>query len=130
MKRLLLVEDQIKDLKNAAEVAESLGIENVETCRTVNAALSFLERGIRGESPLPDGIILDLDLGLESGFELLRLWHGTPQLAKIPVMIWSIVEEQREVCQLFKVDSFVSKWDGMAAFREALSQLGSVPRPA
>lgn len=130
MKRLLLVEDQAKDARNAAEAAESLGIEKIDACNTVRGALSYLERGLSGNGPLPDGIVLDLDLGLESGFELLRFWHGTPELSRIPVMIWSIVEEQREVCQLFKVDLFVSKWDGVPAFRQALSQLLALSHPA
>lgn len=127
MKRLLLVEDQAKDAISASTVAQSLGIGDVEACKTVRNALLSLEKGISGDGPLPDGIVLDLDLGTESGYELLRFWHTTPQLSRIPVMIWSVVEEQREVCELFKVNSFVSKWEGMGAFRQALSQL--IPPP-
>jgi hypothetical protein len=41
------------------------------------------------------------------------------------MMIWSVVEEQRELCTLFKVTSFVSKWQGIPTFREALRQLVS-----
>lgn len=123
MKKLLLIEDQPKDTRAAADVAESLGVENVEACKTVYSALSSLESGLSGQSALPDGIVLDLDLGLESGFELLRYWHRTPQLSKIPVIVWSVVEGQREICELFKVKSFVSKWEGMDAFRHALGQI-------
>jgi hypothetical protein len=61
MTRLLLIEDQIKDLKNAAEAAESLGIENIEACNTVHKAISYLEDGLSGNGPLPDGIVLDLE---------------------------------------------------------------------
>ncbi len=125
MKRLLLVEDQTKDARAAADVAESLGVENVEACKTVYGALSSLEKGLSGETSLPDGIVLDLDLGLESGFELLRYWHKTPRLSKIPLIVWSVTEEQSEVCQLFKVNSFVSKWQGIDAFRQALGELVS-----
>jgi CheY-like chemotaxis protein len=125
MKRLLLVEDQTKDARTAADVAESLGVENVEACKTVYGALSSLEKGLSGETSLPDGIVLDLDLGLESGFELLRYWHKTPRLSKIPLIVWSVTEEQSEVCQLFKVNSFVSKWQGIDAFRQALGELVS-----
>jgi CheY-like chemotaxis protein len=123
MKRLLLVEDQAKDLMTAANVAESLGIGHVEACKTVDKARLSLEKGMSGDGSLPDGIVLDLDLGMESGFELLRYWRATPALARIPVMIWSVVEEQREVCELFRVNSFVSKCDGTGAFRQALEQL-------
>lgn len=127
MKRLLLVEDQNKDAMSAATVAESLGIGDVEACNTIRRAMLSLEKGMSGDGPLPDAIVLDLDLGVESGYELLRYWHRTPELSRIPVMIWSVVEEQREVCELFRVNSFVSKWEGMGAFRQALSELISAP---
>jgi len=130
MKRLLLVEDQVKDARSAAEIATSLGFENVEAFKTTHGALSYLEKGLKGEGPLPDGIVLDLDLGLESGFELLRYRHSTPQLSGIPVIVWSVIEHQREVCDLFKVDSFVSKWEGAGAFRQALEKLVASPQTA
>jgi CheY-like chemotaxis protein len=106
-------------------IAESLGIQDIQAKDTISGARAYLERGLKGETPLPDAIVLDLDLGVESGFELLRIWHSTPRLAGIPIMIWSVVEEHRELCQLFKVNSFVSKWQGVGAFREALGQLVS-----
>lgn len=123
MKKLLLIEDQPKDVRAAADVAVSLGIEDVEGCKTVYSALQALEQGLSGKTALPDAIVLDLDLGLESGFELLRHWHRTPELSKIPVMVWSVAEGHREICELFKVSCFVSKWEGMGAFRDALGQL-------
>lgn len=125
MKRLMLIEDQPNDARAAADVAQSLGIQSVEACNTVYGALVSLEKGLAGESPLPDAIVLDLDLGMESGYELLRYWHGSPELHKIPVIVWSVIEKQREICQLFKVNSFVAKWEGMDAFRNILGQLVS-----
>lgn len=124
MKRLLLVDDQSKDLLMAKDVAEGLGMQ-VQAKNTVRDAHRYLEQGINGETPLPDAIVLDLDLGMESGFELLRFWHSTPALSRIPMLIWSIVEEQREVCSLFNVTSFVSKWQGKDGLREALTKLVS-----
>lgn len=123
MKRLLLVEDQVKDARNASEIATSMGFEEVEVCDNVHRAMSYLEKGLKGDRPLPDGVVLDLDLGLDSGFELLRYRHSTPELANIRVIVWSVVEEQRQICELFKIDSFVSKWEGDAAFRQALETL-------
>jgi len=82
-----------------------------------------LEKCACGEKRLPDGIILDLDLGVESGYEVLRYWRSTPALSRVPVLVWSVVEEQREVCELFHVNSFVSKWEGVGALRKALAQL-------
>ena len=124
MKRILLVEDQEKDLQFAANTARLLGISEVDARTTASAARLYLEKALDGSAPLPDGIVLDLNLGYESGYELLRYWHRTPELAKIPIIVWSILgDEQREMCKLFKVNTFVGKWEGEEAFRQALANL-------
>ncbi|HTB96888.1 MAG TPA: hypothetical protein VK716_07750 [Terracidiphilus sp.] len=124
MKRLLIVEDNPTDVRLAADTARSLGIEQIEAHSTLHTAFAYLEKGLQGEEPLPDGIVLDLDLGYESGYELLRHWHSTPRLSKIPLIVWSILGvDQREMCTLFKVNAFVAKWEGPEAFREALTAL-------
>lgn len=124
VKRLLVVENEPKDLKVAAETARSMGIAEVEARTSFDTAKAYLDRGLSGEGPLPDGIVLDLDLGYDSGYELLRYWHSTPGLAGIPLIVWSVLgEEQRSMCNLFKVQSFVGKWEGTEAFRDALGQM-------
>jgi CheY-like chemotaxis protein len=124
MNRLLVIEDQPSDMKIAVDTARTMGIPIVESRSTLRSAQDYLEKGLQEEIPLPDGIVLDLDLGHESGFELLRYWHSTPRLRDIPLLVWSILgQEQKEICALFKVNGFVSKWEGAAAFREALEKL-------
>jgi CheY-like chemotaxis protein len=124
MSRILVVEDQASDLQIAAQTARAAGIEEVEARTSPQAARSFLEKGLEGEIALPDAIVLDLDLGYESGYELLRYWHSTPELKNIPLLVWTILgEEQREICNLFQVTDYVSKWEGGPAFREALRKL-------
>ncbi len=124
MIRLLVVEDQPNDLQIAAHTARSAGITEIEARTSSQAAITYLEKGLNRQIPLPDGIILDLDLGYESGYELLRFWHRTPELRQIPLIVWTLLgEEQREICNLFKVSQFISKWEGAAAIREALGKL-------
>lgn len=126
MTRLLVVEDHPNDLQIAAQTARSVGITEVEARTSSQAAISFLEKGMRGELALPDGIVLDLDLGYESGYELLRFWHSSPGLSKIPLIVWTLLgEEQKEICCLFQVNHYVSKWEGAAALRQALLTLGA-----
>src|SRR5436305_13746222 len=108
MNRILVVEDQPSDLQIAAQAAEAAGVHEVEARTSPQAAMAYLEKGLRGEIPLPDAIVLDLDLGYESVYELLRNWHSTPELRKIPLLVWTILgEEQREICNLFKVTNYV-----------------------
>jgi CheY-like chemotaxis protein len=120
---LLVVDDRPNDLRIATDAARELGITDITAQTSLLRAREHLEKGLQGEIPLPDGIVLDLDLGYESGFELLRFWHSTPQLSAIPVLVWSVLEREGEICNLFKIKVFVSKWQGPKAFREALAQL-------
>ena len=123
MRELLVIDDTSGDLKKAAEIAESVGFDKIQTRSSMLAAASLLDEGLAGKATLPDAIVLDLDLGLDSGFELLRKWHSTPRLAQIPILVWSVLDEHRELCELFKITSYVSKWEGMDVFREKLQQL-------
>jgi CheY-like chemotaxis protein len=124
MKRLLLIEDQQEDLQIAANTAYALGISEVDARTSSSGARAYLENALEGQAPLPDGIVLDLNLGHESGYEVLRFWHRNPELSKIPMIVWSVLgDEQREMCKLFNVNHFVGKWEGEEAFREALASL-------
>lgn len=123
---LLLVENETKDIRFATEIAHVVGIPAVEVKTTLRAAVEHLEKGLSGVESLPEGIVLDLDLGYDSGYELMRYRHTSPRLSQIPLIVWSILgEEQRDMCELFKVNRYVGKWEGALAFREALETLGA-----
>ena len=118
---LLVVENEPKDMKNAADSARAAGFTEVEGKTTPYAARVYLEDRLANGPSLPDGILLDLDFGYESGYELLRFWHSNPQLRTIPLIVWSILgEEQKEMCSLFKVKQFVGKWEGADVLQDAL----------
>ncbi|MGA7107232.1 MAG: hypothetical protein WBV28_06865 [Terracidiphilus sp.] len=44
---------------------------------SVALAIESIEQGLRDERPLPDAIVLDLNLGYESGYKILRHWRTT-----------------------------------------------------
>ena len=124
MKRLMLVEDSPKDMKRGAEIARAAGFQIVDSCDSLIPARKYIDDGLQGARSLPDAIILDLDLGHESGYELLRFWHSTPHLRAIPLIVWSVTgEEQREICELFKVTKVVAKWEDDGVLRNALSEI-------
>jgi hypothetical protein len=71
---------------------------------------------------MPNALVIDLDLGIESGFELLRFWHGNPNVRPIPVIIWTGTgAHEREISDLFGVYRFVPKGDGPQPLLKALS---------
>jgi len=121
---LLIVENEAKDLKNAADSARAVGFAEVEGKTSPYAARIYLEDRLANGPKLPDGILLDLDFGIESGYGLLRFWHSNPGLRVIPLIVWSILgEEQRQMCGLFKVNRFVGKWEGNEALQDALKEV-------
>lgn len=125
--QVLIIEDQPSDLHIAAKTAERSGFSGVEARSSVGAARLYLEKGLDGVQALPDAIILDLDLGYESGFELLRFWHSQPRLSKIPLIVWTILGDQyREVCTMFKVNAYIDKGEDVSLLRAALQGLPSV----
>lgn len=121
--QLLIVEDQPTDLRVAMTAARDCGFQDIEGRTSIAAARQFLEKAVE-EGKLPDAIVLDLDLGYESGFELLRFWHSHPQIAKVPLVVWTILGDQyREVCEVFKVSGYVDKGAGGAELCKALGGL-------
>jgi CheY-like chemotaxis protein len=126
MKRLLIVEDQSADLRVAVDVVKSLGVSFIEARTSTTAAKAYLEGGLDGTQPLPDLIILDLDLGYESGFELLRFWHGHPELSNIRLIVWTVMgDEQRDICRMFKVSAIVSKTEGAVGLKRVIEPLSA-----
>lgn len=124
MAKLLIVEDQVADLRVAANVAESLGFSKVEGRKTATSAKAYLESAIAKHESLPDVIILDLDLGYDSGHELLRFWHKNQDLSKTRMVVWTkLGKEQGDICRLFKVDAVVPKWEGAEALKAAIKPL-------
>ena len=122
--RLLVVEDDAKDMKRAAEVAKLAGFSEVEGKSNPKAAERSLEERLAHQKGLPDGILLDLDFGDQSGYELLRFLHSNAGLRSIPIVVWSVLgEEQKELCRLFQVRQYVGKWEGDDALREALQRV-------
>jgi len=125
--QVLIVEDQPSDLRLAVSAAQESGFTEVETKSSAGSARQFLEKALEGAQPLPDAIVLDLDLGYESGFELLRFWHSNARLSRIPLIIWTILGDQyREICEMFKVSGYVDKGAGVAALRTALGGLARI----
>jgi CheY-like chemotaxis protein len=126
MKRLLIVEDQSADLRVAVEAVKSLGVSCVEARTSTTAAKLYLETALSQKQPLPDVIVADLDLGYESGFELLRFWHATPELSAVRLIVWTAMgKEQQHICRLFKVSAVISKSEGVDALKRAIEPLSA-----
>jgi CheY-like chemotaxis protein len=122
MSTLLIVEDEPTDIRMAADATSSLGFTNVQARTSARAARLYLEATLEGKEPMPDVIVVDLDLGYDSGFELLRFWHSHHALSSSTRMIvWTAMgEEQMEICRLFKIAAVASKSEGVEGLKRVL----------
>jgi CheY-like chemotaxis protein len=124
MPLLLVLEDTKADLLRATDLALRAGFTQVRMTSFATDARRYLESAMAGEEPLPDAMLIDLDLGLESGFEILRMWHSNLLLRRIPVIVWTVMcGREREICRLFGVDCFISKTDDPRLLRQAFAHI-------
>lgn len=120
MQGVLIVEDDIADIRSAAAVLKRLGVTHVDAVRNVGAAIVRLEDAIDGIKAAPFLVLLDLDFACESGFEVLRFWKSHPELKRTRIVVWtSMGDPQVEMCRLFGVD-VVRKGTGLNELDESL----------
>ncbi|GIX05745.1 MAG: response regulator [Candidatus Poribacteria bacterium] len=85
--RILLVEDNLADVRLTVEALREAGEEvTVEVARDGQEAMARL---LRADLPLPDLVLLDLNLPRKSGHEVLREIRESERLGRIPVVILS-----------------------------------------
>jgi CheY-like chemotaxis protein len=126
MSTILIVEDDPTELYAAADMAGALGFTSVEAKNTAGAARAYLEAAIEKRVASPDVVIIDLDLGYDSGHELLRFWHKNRDSLKARVIVWTkLGPDQQEICNLFKVDAVVAKWEGIEALKSAIKPMAA-----
>lgn len=124
---VLLLEDNPNDIRTATELAREAGFTKVEAQMSPTLAAVRLGNAIEDCEPLPDVLILDLDLGVESGFELLRFVHANRLVSRLRVVVWTVMgEHEREICRLFGINEFVSKYDGPGALLEVLTRINHI----
>jgi chemotaxis family two-component system response regulator Rcp1 len=84
-------------------------------------ALAFIRRqGSYADAPIPDLILVDLNLSKYSGEDILREIHGAKHLAGALVCAWSSSESRRDRTRLtdLGVARFVTKPAGLDQFLE------------
>jgi hypothetical protein len=119
--RVVLIEDTPSDLVKGLRILKSLNISEPVIMTSVDRAMLYLEEVVAGEQPCPNLMILDLDFGIESGFEILRFRKTHPILQASEVLAWTIMgDKEKEFCRLFGVACVISKQDGEVALENGL----------
>lgn len=126
--RILLVEDNPADVRLASEVLDEAGLGGaLMVARDGDQALRMVRReGEYATSPIPDLILLDLNLPRMSGREVLAQIKQTPGLRRIPILVLSTSRAEADItaCYELHANAFLTKPVDMVEF----SQLATLIR--
>lgn len=108
---ILLVEDRDEDVEYARFCLSDAGFREVVVFHDPRPAIEYLQRARDGEQPLPKGILLDLLLHQENGFEVLRFCHSQPSLQSVPVVVWTqlLGPTEKEIAHWLGARKFLTK---------------------
>ncbi len=79
----------------------------------------------RVRHPMPSVVLLDLNLPLVSGFDVLKWMRGRQELAALPVVVFSssMRDEDREKAHKLGANEYVAKPQTLAGFGEVAQRL-------
>jgi len=124
---ILLVEDNPADIKLTQVALRKTKISNnINVVRDGNEALAYLRKeGEHAGAVRPDLILLDLNLPLVSGFDVLEYLKTDPILKKIPVLVLSGSSSLQDIgrCYELGANSYILKPTGID---ELLEMTGSL----
>ena len=124
-KVILLIEDTAGDSDTCANALHELGYDGVQLITSLISAEQHLDDIIAGLTTCPAAIVVDLGLGLDSGFTVLRKWHSEPKLHEIPILVWTNHTDSlsKQFSDFLGVQDFLIKSEDCSELREALRRL-------
>ena len=117
---ILLVEDNPADVRLIRETFKDFKISNnLSVARDGMEAMAMLKKtGEYASAVKPDVILLDLNLPRKNGFEVLEELRQDPDLKRIPVVILSTSDSEKDVMKSYDLHAncFVTKPVGLDEF--------------
>jgi len=121
---ILLVEDNPHDVELAEELLKEARISiNLSVVQDGIEALEFLRRqGEHADAPRPHLILLDLNLPLKDGDEVLAEIKGDDELLTIPVVVLSTSQAAEDVLRAYRhhANCYIAKPLDLDEFTRAL----------
>lgn len=125
--QILLVEDSPGDANLTREALRASRVANdLHIVGDGETAMDYLrQRGEYAGVGRPDLVLLDLNLPLKDGHEVLADLKADPDLSTIPVVVLTTSTADRDVLDSYRLhaNSFVSKPVELAGFLDAVRQI-------
>jgi CheY-like chemotaxis protein len=120
---VVVIDDSVEDLRRASQALHDFGVVNPTVFTDVKKAIVYLECVVDGDKPCPDLVLLDLDFGVDSGFEVLRLYKTHPRLHECKIVVWTVLgKTHQDLCKLFGIENVISKDQDQKNLKDALSR--------
>jgi chemotaxis family two-component system response regulator Rcp1 len=125
---ILLIEDNPGDVELIREALQFGKVMNrISVATDGEAAMDFLNRGNGFENaPIPDLILLDLNLPKKNGFEVLKEVKDNPVLSRVPVVILTSSQADRDILKSYNLHAncFISKPVDVDEFLDTVRSTG------
>ena len=126
---ILMAEDSPSDAELAREALKNGKLSNRINIVTNGAdALDFLfKRGKFVDAPVPDLILLDINMPIKNGFEVLTEIKKDERLRRIPVVMLTTSEDEQDVLKSYDMQAscYITKPVNFQRFQEIVLQLKS-----
>ena len=124
---VLLVEDNEGDIiltREALEMSKYIG--QLTTLRDGQLAFEYLENCVeKGDSSLPDIVLLDINLPKKNGHEVLQFIKSHDQLKQLPVIMLTTSSSEKDVLAAYRnyANCFISKPIEVDHFMDVISKV-------
>lgn len=126
---ILLVEDNEHDVILTREgFKEAHFLVNLHHVENGKRCMEFLRKEAEfGEAPTPDLILLDLNMPVMNGREVLEQIVADPNLQHLPVVVLTTSAQDREVLDIYKLrcSSYIAKPVDFERFIEVIQGIGN-----
>lgn len=127
---ILLVEDNEGDILLIKEALEgNPGVKNISVARDGQEALDFLFKTEDfATAPTPDLVLLDVNLPLVNGHDVLHQIKRNESTRKIPVFMLSTSSSPTDIDKSYSryANLYITKPDNMDSFEEAIATIENV----
>jgi len=124
---VLLVEDNEDDIELTLEALKDSKVKlKIEVVSDGLSAMAFLRRtGKYADKPRPDLVLLDLNLPLMDGREVLKEIRTDPALTDIPVVVLTTSEDEGDILKAYKLHAncYITKPVDFVRFTEIIRQV-------
>jgi two-component system response regulator len=111
--RILVIEDNPGDVELIRMALESAGVDcDLQVIDEGEGAMAYVQQPGKGVGqPVPDLVVLDLNLPKHSGLEILEAIRGNQAYASVPVTVLSSSSSRRDRAKIedFKVAMYITK---------------------